>query len=189
MSTRIFFTAVVVVLASALFSACGAEDGSRSNSSLGNSTGASAAESNGNNGDLGGGGSTTENPGEENSVPLSRTEFINEANAVCQERLEEKDRIVEAALSTFSERNVKQAKKELESLAVSRILPILEEMTNQLDHLTPPPEDSDTVEGIIGQLDIALEVSREDPSELTEGSPLTAASEAAQSYGLSACVF
>jgi hypothetical protein len=122
------------------------------------------------------------------SEPLTKQAFIQQANAICDKGVKEKDKVLEAGFKAISADGKEPAEKDLERLVLDVIRPI-EETTEKLGELTPPAKDEATVEAIEQKYEEELKEAREDPSSALEGGAfMKAPNEAAQKYGLTSCV-
>jgi hypothetical protein len=121
--------------------------------------------------------------------PLSKPQFVKQANAVCERELKEKDEAVQKALSKAGETGQDSSRADLERIVSEVVLPGFEQTTKELRDLTPPVKEQEAVDDILQQFENALKETEEDPTKLLAANPFLAASEAAAAYGLTACNF
>jgi hypothetical protein len=135
---------------------------------------------------LGCGGSDS---GGETSASLTKAQLTKQVNLICKKRLKEKDRMVSAAFSTFSESGSGgPSQKQLEELLQS-LLPAYQQMSDELDELPASGEGAEAVKDISAKLEAAIKKVEADPGDSIEADPFEAAGEAAQGHGFKACGF
>jgi hypothetical protein len=118
--------------------------------------------------------------------PLSKEEFIVQADAVCKAG---DKKIDAAAKETFSGGQPSQA--EQEQFVTEDVVPNIQEQIDGLRALTPPEGDEDEVSAILDSAQDAIDQIESDPSALTEGAngddPFAEANQLAKEYGLKVC--
>lgn len=120
--------------------------------------------------------------------PLTKPQFMKQANAICEKELREKDEAVQQAFSKAAKAG-QPSQRALEGIVSRVVLPSFEKTTNELAELTPPAKEADTVEGILRKFKEVLKETEEDPGRMLTADPFIPASEAAKAYGLTACRF
>jgi hypothetical protein len=118
--------------------------------------------------------------------PLSKDEFITQADAIC----EAGDKKIDAAAQeTFSGGQPSQA--EQEQFVTEDVVPNIQEQVDGLRALTPPEGDEDEVSAILDSAQDAIDQIESDPGTLTEGAngddPFSEANQLAKEYGLTVC--
>jgi hypothetical protein len=109
---------------------------------------------------------------------LSKPQFVREATAICA------DAQVERAEAL---KDVLDEKPELADLTSSALLSV-EEMTEELGALGPPPGDAKEVQAIIDAYEAGIKKIKADPGDLTGVlSTFTKANQLAEEYGLTDC--
>ena len=109
---------------------------------------------------------------------MSKSEFIQEATAICAEAEAERQ-------ETFQQ--VSDEKPTVEDITNST-LPGLEKMLEELDDLGPPTKDSQKVTNIISAYEAGIEKIEADPENLVAViNTFTDANKLALEYGLSNC--
>jgi galactitol-specific phosphotransferase system IIB component len=131
----------------------------------------------------GGGDETTS----DETVTLTKTEFIKQGDAICQKSSDQSEKEAEE----FAKENdftLQSATSEQLKEAVSEVLvPSLNRQAEELDALGAPEGDEDQVEEIIVSLeDVAAEIE-DDPEVIFEGEALKEPSELAEDYGFKVC--
>jgi hypothetical protein len=124
---------------------------------------------------------------ESSSEPLTKTAFINQGNAICEEGMKEKERALQAGYDDLGGQEGSE-KEKLEEL-VSRVLPPVDEMTEKLSDLTPPAKDEEAVSAFLEGYEQDLQEAEDDPSRALEDDFLKDPNQAAQEYGLTSCNF
>lgn len=115
--------------------------------------------------------------GSGSSDPLTRSEFIEEANTICQEAEAERSEVLRGvegspALSTLA------------SEAISSV----EGMTEELAELNPPAADSKEIAAIVGAFQAGVAEVKADSADPSVGiSAFAEASSLAEDYGLTDC--
>lgn len=124
--------------------------------------------------------------GDGGGEPLTKEEFITAADQICAEG----DAATEAQTEEILG-NVQGAPSEeqLTELISDVLVPSLEQQADEIDALTPPEEDAETVDEIVSKLRDGIEEAKDDPVGLFEGDggSIAEAGILAQEYGLTDC--
>jgi hypothetical protein len=130
----------------------------------------------------GGGSDTTDE-----TVTLTKTEFIKQGDAICKQGNAESEKEAEE----FAEENdfelEKASKDQLEEAVSEVLVPNLERQTEELDALGAPEGDEDKVEAIIVSLEDATGEIEDDPGVVFQGEVLKKPSKLAEDYGFKVC--
>lgn len=130
----------------------------------------------------GGGDETTDE-----TVTLTKAEFIKQGDAICKEANEEN----ETEAEEFAEENdftLEKASEEQLEEAVAEVLgPSLNKQVEELDALGAPKGDEEQVEEIVVSLEDAAGEIEDDPSLVFEEKILEKPSKLASSYGFKVC--
>lgn len=132
-----------------------------------------------------GGGSES---GTADTPPLTKTQYVRQANEVCQAGLHKKDQQVKAAAERQGQ-EVLADPEAAQSLIEEAVIPTYGETISQLKQLNPPANDKGTVAKMIGDYDAALQETKSDPVAAFQKNPFAKANEVAADYGLTSCVF
>jgi len=137
--------------------------------------------------------SATETTASENvsSGPLTKKEFIQQADQICLTELRKKDANVRAALKTLPQDNPQPVTKEAAGkLVILAVVPVYDEIIEQLDELTPPKGDEAAADLIVQKYEAALQATEADPTVALEAgsNPFQAGDRAAEVYGVTKCV-
>jgi len=123
------------------------------------------------------------------SAPLTKAQFIKQADQICKERLKEKDEAVKATLKKASPEEIANPSQEkLKELGESTIPPFTQ-LTSEISELPAPAQDQAEVEKITSGLEAGLKRAEADPGKLAEVDPYADAAAAAKEYGLRYCNF
>jgi hypothetical protein len=130
----------------------------------------------------GSGGDTTDE-----TVTLTKTEFIKQGDAICKEGNDTSEKEAEE----FAEENdfelEKASKEQLEEAVGEVLVPNLEQQIEELDALGAPKGDEDKVEAIIASLEDATGEIEDDPGIVFQGDVLKKPSKLADEYGFKVC--
>jgi hypothetical protein len=130
----------------------------------------------------GGGGDTTDE-----TVTLTKAEFIEQGDAICKEANEEN----EAEAEEFAEENgftlEKASKDQLEEAVAEVLVPSLNQQMEELDNLGAPKGDEDQVEEIIVSVEDAADEIEDDPGLVFEETTLDKSNKLAKAYGFKVC--
>ena len=112
----------------------------------------------------------------------TKAEFISQADAICQDSI---DTLSEAS----SELGTEPSDEEVQAFAEDTYVPELNDEVEQLQALTPPEGDEETVEEMFSSLEDGVGQISDDPSIVIEDkeNPLADATELANDYGLKVC--
>jgi hypothetical protein len=117
---------------------------------------------------------------------LTKSEFVEQGNAICAEDTEEREKVLSELAETLNPNGDQEAYREQ---ALTKLLPIYEGAAKQIGELGPPAGDEAKVEGIVKAMEEAVARVEANPQTAAVGSlPFKKANEAAESYGLKACV-
>ena len=122
--------------------------------------------------------------------PLTKKEFVQQAEQICYTGLRKKDANVRAALKTLPQDNPEPVtKKAAGKLVVLAVLPVYSEIIEQLDELTPPKADETAAGLIVQKYEAAMQATEADPTvALDSSNPFQAGDRAAEAYGVTKCV-
>lgn len=118
-------------------------------------------------------------------TPLSKPDFIAQADAICAEGSETIDA---AAAEEFGAGQ--PTDEEAVAFAEDVVIPTLEDEANQIDELGPPNGDVDDVEALVEGLRGAIDEVEDNPEGIVDGSAEAAfadVNELAADYGLKEC--
>jgi hypothetical protein len=116
---------------------------------------------------------------------LSKSAFVKQGNAICQEATEEREKMLADFVKTADPNGNKE---ELQEKAVTQILPIYEEAAVKIEDLGAPAGDEAKVEAIVDAMEEAAAKVEANPQSAAVGDlPFRKANKAAESYGLKAC--
>jgi hypothetical protein len=116
------------------------------------------------------------------SSPLTKEQFVKQANAICQSEMQKKEDFL---ISTFEKKGkapLDASLSELEEVAPG-VFQVYGEMLSRLGGLTPPLADQAAVERFMGEWEASLEKAEANPA-LIFHEPFEKANEAATRYGL-----
>ncbi len=117
--------------------------------------------------------------------PLSKDEFITEADAICKAG----DKKIDAAAQETFSGGGQPSQAEQEQFVTEDVVPNIQEQIDGLRALTPPEGDEDEVSAILDSAQDAIDQTESDPGALTEGGddPFSEANQLAEEYGLEVC--
>jgi maltose-binding protein MalE len=128
--------------------------------------------------------------GEASGSSLSKTEFIKEADAVCEEGNES----LNAEAEEFAKEhnvNIKKPTTAQQEELISKVLgPALREQAKAIHALGAPSGEEAKVKAVVKAVEAAAKETEENPSSLIEGKsggPFVKADNLARAYGLNVC--
>jgi hypothetical protein len=130
----------------------------------------------------GGGGDTTDE-----TVTLTKTEFIKQGDAICKQGNDESEKEAEEFAEDNGFELEKASKEQLEEAVGEVLVPNLEQQTEELKALGAPKGDEDKVEAIITSLEDATGEIEDDPGIVFQGEVLKKPSKLAEEYGFKVC--
>ncbi|HEX5592691.1 MAG TPA: hypothetical protein VFX35_05030 [Solirubrobacterales bacterium] len=130
-----------------------------------------------------GSGDSTNAAAEEAAAPLTKAEFVKQAEQICTKGLKEKEQAVSAALKKGAGSNP----KEIEKLVEETILPSYGSIVEQLGELGVPEEGKAEVEKMVSDFESALSTVESEPVKSTKKDPFDAVDKAAAAYGIETC--
>jgi hypothetical protein len=176
MKGRGFWSIIAASLAvlAALIAGCGSSDSNNSSSSSADTAAAVTSETTGS--------SST------SSGPLTKDEFAKQATQICHVGLREKDKNVVAALKNLPPNSAAGATPEAAGKLVAlAVLPVYNEIIDQLGELSAPKSDEAAVNLIVQKYDAAMQAAEADPSSALNNNPFEAGDRAAEAYGIRDC--
>jgi hypothetical protein len=122
---------------------------------------------------------------ETGSASLTKAQFVEEANAVCEKWQEGREDALAAATRKFAG---KKSSSEMEEEAVLMILRPYEEATRNLGELRYPEAEEAKVRAIVITMEEAAKRVKADPGTALESDlPFRKANELSEKYGLTRC--
>jgi hypothetical protein len=120
--------------------------------------------------------------------PLSKQEFIAQADEICREGDRQIDQEAE---EFFGDLEQDPGAAELEEFATATVIPNIQQQIDDLRSLTPPEGDEDEVSAILDAAQEGVDEIEADPAILDEGpdagGAFAEANRLAQGYGLKEC--
>src|SRR3954469_21134033 len=120
----------------------------------------SGCGSNGSNGNADATAATTSDTAESTSAstgPLTKAEFIKQANEGCQEGLGKKDPALSAALNNLPSPTGESSSRVAGKVVVLAILDVYGEIIDQLAELSPPKKDEAAAKLIVQKYEVAMQ--------------------------------
>jgi hypothetical protein len=130
----------------------------------------------------GGGDDTTDE-----TVTLTKTEFIKQGDAICKQGNDESEKEAEEFAEDNDFKLEKASKEQLEEAVGEVLVPNLEQQIEELDALGAPEGDEDKVKAIIVSLEEATGEIEDDPGIVFQGDVLKKPSKLAEEYGFKDC--
>jgi hypothetical protein len=127
---------------------------------------------------------------DEVAAPLSKAEFVKQADGICKQGLKEKDEAVTAALEKRAEqKQTPPTAQESVKLVEETVLPSYGKTVDQLSQLGAPKGDEAKVEKMMGEFEAALQATETNPAKAMNSNPFESADKAAEAYGIEKCRF
>jgi hypothetical protein len=120
---------------------------------------------------------------EEAEAPLTKAEFVKQAEQICTKGLKEKEQAVSAALKKGAASNPKG----IEKLVEETIIPSYQRIVEQLGELGVPKEGEAEVEKIVSDFESALDTVESEPVKASKKNPFLTVDKAAADYGIETC--
>ena len=115
-------------------------------------------------------------------APLSKSEFIAQADAACKSGNEALDKSGQKLFSDGS-----PSTEEITQYVDQSFVPTIEGELDAIRSLTPPEGDEETIDDILQAAQTSVENVKDDPSLLESGNPFKEADDLANQYGLKVC--
>lgn len=116
----------------------------------------------------------------EEPAPISKADFITEAEQICTDGNEE----LQAAGEALGEN---PSQEQIAGFAADTMVPNIQEQHDDIEALGAPEGDEDEVTAILDALQEAIDAVEADPGSITSSDPFTEANELATDYGLEGC--
>jgi hypothetical protein len=138
----------------------------------------------------GGGNDTTAaatKPSTKATKPLTKAQFVKEANAICHKTGLKKDHLLAEAEKESGKPIFAASPSEQGQLIETVVLPVFMEGISELRELTPPPREKARVARIVEIFERAREETEADPAHVVGHDPFLKADRAVEAYGLQMC--
>jgi hypothetical protein len=122
------------------------------------------------------------------SAPLTKKEFVDQANQICREGMKEKEKAVNVALKELPPRVVKNpTPKTLAIFVEQTVVPAYGKLIDQLKQLNAPQGDEAAIEKILTKYEASLKIMEAQPAKAVKITPFVTANKTAEAYGLEMC--
>jgi hypothetical protein len=121
-------------------------------------------------------------------APLTRAQFLEAGERICQERLGEKDEARRQALNELSASQAAEPSHATLARLGNSILEPVRKLTDEFSELRTPA-DSKLAAEITRQLEAGLKQAESDPAAWVHSDPFRKAGKPASAYGLRGCGF
>ena len=124
--------------------------------------------------------------GSSSEEALSKSEFVKQGNGICAKATEAREK---AVVEILKGADPKASQKALQQEAADKTVPYYEGAAEEIDDLGAPEGDETQVEELVDAMEeAAAQVKANPQTAITGNLPFRKANEAAESYGLDACV-
>jgi hypothetical protein len=125
---------------------------------------------------------------DEAAAPLSKAQFVKQAEEICQKGVKKKDEAVSAGLKELAATaQGAPTAQESAKLVEETVLPFYSKIVHELGQLGAPKADEVKVEKMMGEFEAALQAVEANPAAATKSNPFKATDEAAEAYGIENC--
>lgn len=125
---------------------------------------------------------------DEAAAPLSKAQFVKQADEICQTGMQKKDEAVSAGLKELAAKaQGAPTAQDSAKLVEETVFPSYRKTVTQLSELGVPKGDEAKVEKMIGEFEAALQTAEAKPAAAAKNNPFKAADEAAEAYGIENC--
>jgi hypothetical protein len=152
-----------MLVAAAVLAGCGSDSGSNSAETEG--TSGSTVSSN-------------------SSGPLTKAEFIKQANQICRDGSVKKEELVTSMAKLATDTGKPPSTQAVEKLVTAGILPLYEEMIDQLAELEAPKGEEAAIDKMVTQYRADLATAESQPVKATKENLFTDGNDASKAYGL-----
>lgn len=121
--------------------------------------------------------------GDDGGNRLSKAEFLEKGNAICEEGTQEIDAAGQTAFASPGH----PTQQETAAFAEQTVVPSVQSQIDQLRDLSPPEDDQAQVTAILDQAQVAVDGVRANPQSLGQETDSAKANALAKAYGLTAC--
>ena len=125
---------------------------------------------------------------DEAAAPLSKAQFVKQADEICKKGVKEKDEAVSVALKEQVEQSQgAPTEQDTVKLIEETVFPSYGKIVEQLSQLGAPKGDEAKVEKMTGEFDAALQALEANPAKANKNNPFASADKAAEAYGIEEC--
>lgn len=125
---------------------------------------------------------SSDSSSDSSSEALTKTEFVDQANAICAEGNKEIDA---GANEVFS--GGKPSETDIETFVNDTLLPSVTDQVDQISQLPPPEGDEDQVQEILDAAQQGIDDAKADPQGFQQADPFAEANQLATDYGMTEC--
>jgi hypothetical protein len=115
------------------------------------------------------------------SAPLSKSDFVNQANQICTDAESE----IVGFQSGDDSGNPGQASGDARTELLGQITPVAQRAIDELEALTPPAEDASMISTGIGRMQATLDTAQTNPTAIID--PIGISGPELNEYGLTSC--
>lgn len=155
-----------VLVAAVIFAGCGSDS----------STNAAATD-----------GASESTVSESSSGPLTKADFVKQANQICRSGTEEKEKAVLKVAKLATDSGKPPSTQTVENVVNGVILPLYEEIVDQLAGLEAPEADQAQVEKMVSAYQADLGKAEAEPIKATKENLFRDANDLAEAYGIESC--
>jgi hypothetical protein len=124
---------------------------------------------------------------EQPSGPLTKAEFLKQANLVCRKGVVKKDEAIQSLAKLAAEAGETPSAAAEEKLVKVVVFPTYSEIIDQLAQLEAPQADQPKVEKMIQDYESDLEVAEAEPTKAIQQNLFKDGNDAGEAYGLESC--
>jgi outer membrane murein-binding lipoprotein Lpp len=126
--------------------------------------------------------------GEEAATPLTKAQFVEKAESLCQQSNQSRFAIVEKEAKEIKKRTGSPpTRQELERMTRETMIPSINKLIDDLSALTPPQKDSKTIESMLQKFEEGVQAAETDPAKFIEGGLFESVDKAFAAYGMDGC--
>lgn len=118
------------------------------------------------------------------SGPLTKAEYIEQANQICRDGSIKKEELVTTMAKLSAKTGKPPSPQAVEKLVTAGILPLYEEMVDQLAELDAPKGDEAAIEKMISRYRADVVTAESEPVKATKENLFADANDASKAYGL-----
>lgn len=126
---------------------------------------------------------------ESTSGPLTKAEFLKQANQICRKSMAKKEEAVLSLAKLAAEGGTPPSQQAVEKLAKVVIFPTYNDILDQMAQLEPPQGDEAKVQAMITKYEADLKIAEAEPIKASKENLFVDANDLGEAYGLESCNF
>lgn len=133
-------------------------------------------------------GSDSSSKASESSAPLTKAEFVKQAEQVCEREIKAKEKAVTEAAEQSAKQGSVPTAQDLGKVVELAVIPHYSKIVEELSQLSAPRGEEAKVAKLTDELEAALKAIKADPASATTKNPFTPVNATLKAFGIEHCL-